>query len=128
MERGDKMQWNLTSDRPIFSQIMDIIFQNIISGKYAPGEKLPSVRDLAAQAAVNPNTMQKALSELEKTGVVFAKRTSGRYITEDTAMIQELKSHMALEKIQEFLKSMENLGISNEETAVLLTEILEGEK
>ena len=83
------MPWNLTSDRPIFSQIMDIIFQNIISGKYAPGEKLPSVRDLAAQAAVNPNT---------------------------------------LEKIQEFLKSMENLGISNEETAVLLTEILEGEK
>lgn len=128
MERGDEMSWNLTTDRPIFSQIMDIISQNIISGKYAPGEKLPSVRDLAAQAAVNPNTMQKALSELEKTGLVFAKRTSGRYITEDIAMIQELKSHMAQEKIQEFLKSMESLGISREETAALLTEILKGEK
>lgn len=122
------MSWNLTNDRPIFSQIMDIISQNIISGKYPPGEKLPSVRDLAAQAAVNPNTMQKALSELEKTGLVFAKRTSGRYITEDIAMIKELKSHMAQEKIQEFLASMENLGISKEETAALLTEIIEGEK
>lgn len=122
------MSWNLTSDRPIFSQIMDIISQNIISGKYAPGEKLPSVRDLAAQAAVNPNTMQKALAELEKTGLVFAKRTSGRYITEDTVMIKELKTQMAQEKIQAFLNSMENLGISKEETAALLTEILEGEK
>lgn len=122
------MSWNLTNDRPIFSQIMDIISQNIISGKYPPGEKLPSVRDLAAQAAVNPNTMQKALSELEKTGLVFAKRTSGRYITEDIAMIKELKSHMAQEKIQEFLASMENLGISKEETAALLKEIIEGEK
>lgn len=128
MERGDEMSWNLTSDRPIFSQIMDIISQNIISGKYAPGEKLPSVRDLAAQAAVNPNTMQKALAELEKTGLVFAKRTSGRYITEDTVMIKELKTQMAQEKIQAFLNSMENLGISKEETAALLTEILEGEK
>lgn len=122
------MSWNLTTDRPIFAQIMDIISQNIISGKYAPGEKLPSVRELAAQAAVNPNTMQKALAELEKTGLVFAKRTSGRYITEDHTMIEELKSSLAQEKIEEFLLSMENLGISRKETAALLAEILEGEK
>lgn len=122
------MSWNLTTDRPIFAQIMDIISQNIISGKYAPGEKLPSVRELAAQAAVNPNTMQKALAELEKTGLVFAKRTSGRYITEDHTMIEELKSSLAQKKIEEFLLSMENLGISRKETAALLAEILEGEK
>lgn len=128
MERGDEMSWNLTTDRPIFAQIMDIISQNIISGKYAPGEKLPSVRELAAQAAVNPNTMQKALAELEKTGLVFAKRTSGRYITEDHTMIEELKSSLAQKKIEEFLLSMENLGISRKETAALLAEILEGEK
>lgn len=128
MERGDEMSWNLTTDRPIFAQIMDIISQNIISGRYAPGEKLPSVRDLAAQAAVNPNTMQKALAELEKTGLVFAKRTSGRYITEDHTIIEELKSSLAQKKIREFLQSMENLGISRQETAALLAEILEGEK
>lgn len=122
------MSWNLTTDRPIFAQIMDIISQNIISGKYAPGEKLPSVRELAAQAAVNPNTMQKALAELEKTGLVFAKRTSGRYITEDHTMIEELKSSLAQKKIEEFLLSMENLGISRKETAALLAEILEGER
>lgn len=122
------MSWNLTTDRPIFAQIMDIISQNIISGRYAPGEKLPSVRDLAAQAAVNPNTMQKALAELEKTGLVFAKRTSGRYITEDHTIIEELKSSLAQKKIREFLQSMENLGISRQETAALLAEILEGEK
>ncbi|MCM1257389.1 MAG: GntR family transcriptional regulator [Roseburia sp.] len=122
------MSWNLTADRPIFSQIMDIISQNIISGKYAPGEKLPSVRDLAAQAAVNPNTMQKALSELEKTGLVFAKRTSGRYITEDITMIEKLKSQLAQKKIEEFLFAMESLGISRKETAAIMTDILEGEK
>ena len=122
------MSWNLTTNRPIFAQIMDIISQNIISGRYAPGEKLPSVRDLAAQAAVNPNTMQKALAELEKTGLVFAKRTSGRYITEDHTIIEELKSSLAQKKIREFLQSMENLGISRQETAALLAEILEGEK
>lgn len=128
MERGDEMSWNLTADRPIFAQIMDIISQDIISGKYAPGEKLPSVRDLASQAAVNPNTMQKALAELEKTGLVFAKRTSGRYITEDITMIEELKSRLAQERIKEFLLSMEHLGFSKKETADLITETLEGEK
>lgn len=122
------MSWNLTADRPIFAQIMDIISQDIISGKYAPGEKLPSVRDLASQAAVNPNTMQKALAELEKTGLVFAKRTSGRYITEDITMIEELKSRLAQERIKEFFLSMENLGFSKKETADLITETLEGEK
>ena len=64
------MAWNLTSDRPIFIQIVDRISADIISGKYRPGEKLPSVRDLAGEAAVNPNTMQKALGELERTGLV----------------------------------------------------------
>ena len=85
------MPWNLNSSRPIFIQLIEIIQIDIISGKYAPGGKLPSVRDLAAEAAVNPNTMQKALSELERSGLVFSQRTSGRFITEDTKMIEELK-------------------------------------
>ena len=72
------MPWNLTSDRPIFLQIIEIMQLSIVSGKYAPGDKLPSVRELATEAAVNPNTMQKALQELERSGLVYSKRTSGR--------------------------------------------------
>lgn len=77
------MAWELDSDRPIFIQIVERIQMEIISGKYSPGDKLPSVRELAAVAAVNPNTMQKALTELERTGLVYSQRTSGRFITED---------------------------------------------
>ena len=77
------MPWNLNSDRPIFMQLIEIIQHCILSGTYPPGSKLPSVRDLASQAAVNPNTMQKALAELERSGLVYSQRTSGRFITED---------------------------------------------
>lgn len=82
------MSWNLNSDRPIFLQIVERIQMDIISGIYKPGDKLPAVRELASEASVNPNTMQKALSELEKTGLVYSQRTSGRFITEDTNMIE----------------------------------------
>lgn len=122
------MPWNLTSDRPIFMQIIEIIQLDIVSGKYAPGDKLPSVRDLASEAAVNPNTMQKALAELERSGLVFSQRTSGRFITEDVKMIEELKSNLAKEKIEEFLDSMQKLGFQKEETIHLMTETLKGEK
>lgn len=72
------MAWNLNSDRPIYAQILEIIQMRIVSGIYRPGERIPSVRELAAEAGVNPNTMQKALSELERSGLVIAVRTSGR--------------------------------------------------
>ena len=77
------MAWTLDSDRPIFLQIVERIQTDIVSGRYQPGDKLPSVRDLAAEASVNPNTMQKAFAELERTGLVYSRRTSGRFITED---------------------------------------------
>ena len=120
------MPWNLTSDRPIFMQIIEIIQLEIISGKYRPGDKLPSVRDLASEAAVNPNTMQKALSELERSGLVYSQRTSGRFITEDVKMIEELKSSLAKKKIHEFLENMQKLGFQKEETIRLMTETLKG--
>ena len=122
------MPWNLTSDRPIFMQIIEIIQLEIISGKYRPGDKLPSVRDLASEAAVNPNTMQKALSELERSGLVYSQRTSGLFITEDVKMIEELKSSLAKEKIHEFLENMQKLGFQKEETIRLMTETLKGEE
>lgn len=121
-------EWHLTSDRPVFIQIMEKLKLDIVTGVYAPGDKLPSVRDLAGEAAVNPNTMQRAFSELEREGLVYTQRTSGRFITEDTTMIDQLKEQMALDAISRFLKSMRQLGFSGEETLRLLTEALKEEK
>lgn len=122
------MPWNLDSDRPIFIQIIEKIQMDIISGIYKPGDKLPSVRELAAEAAVNPNTMQKALSELERTGLVYSLRTSGRFITEDTKMIDELKAELAREMISQFLENMQRLGFPNEEAILLMKQTVEGDK
>lgn len=121
------MAWNLNSDRPIFQQIVERIQMEIIAGRYQPGDKLPSVRDLASDAAVNPNTMQKAFAELERTGLVYTKRTSGRYITEDTAMIDALKAAIAQEKITEFIDLMKELGFQNEEILALMDQTMKGE-
>ena len=122
------MAWNLNSDRPIFIQIVERIEMDIISGKYKPGDKLPSVRDLAAEAAVNPNTMQKALSELERIGLVHSRRTSGRFITEDTSMIDELKSTLAKDKITELLSFMQQLGFQENEILAMIGQTMKGEK
>lgn len=121
------MPWNLDSDRPIFIQIIEKIQMDIISGLYKPGDKLPSVRELAQEASVNPNTMQKALSELERTGLVYSQRTSGRFITEDTTMIDNLKSELAREIVTQFLNSMQKLGIQKEEAISLISEIMKGD-
>ena len=109
------MPWNLSSDRPIFLQIVERIEMDIISGVYQPGQRLPAVRELASCAAVNPNTMQRALS-----GLVYSQRTSGRFITEDTAMIEGLKQQIAEEKIHDFFEAMKHLGMSKEETLQLI--------
>ena len=122
------MPWILDSDRPIFIQILERIRMNIISGKYQPGEKLPSVRELAAEAAVNPNTMQRAFAELERTGLGYAKRTSGRFITGEQEMIETVKSEIAKEKIRLFLDSMKELGYEKEQTLTLMRQSMEGEK
>lgn len=118
------MAWNLDSDRPIFAQIVERIQMDIVSGVFKPGDKLPSVRDLAGEAAVNPNTMQKAFTELERTGLVFSQRTSGRFITEDKTMIAELRNNLAREKVEELIRHMKNLGFSNEEILSLMETII----
>ncbi len=122
------MPWILDSDRPIFIQILERIRMNIISGKYQPGEKLPSVRELAAEAAVNPNTMQRAFAELERAGLVYSRRTSGRFITEDQEMIETLKADIAKEKIKLFLESMQQLGYGKEQILSLMRQSMEGEE
>ena len=118
------MPWNLDSDRPIYLQLMERIQHDIISGTYKPGDKLPSVRELAMEASV----MQKALSELERIGLVHSRRTSGRFITEDETMIKQLKTETATEHIREFLKSMEYLGFTRPEILELVQDTMKEEK
>lgn len=117
------MSWNLDSSRPIYAQIIEKVSLDIVSGKYQPGDKLPSVRDLAAQAGVNPNTMQKALSELERENLVHSARISGRFITEDKAMIEKMKEELASTQIKEFLNKMSQMGFDYEKTITLLEKL-----
>ena len=121
------MPWDLDNDRPIYLQLMERIQQDIIAGVYKPGDKLPSVRDLAVEAAVNPNTMQKALSELERSGLVYAQRTSGRFITEDEQMLKDMKKEQASRHIAEFIEKMRSLGFRDEETLSLIEEAVKEE-
>lgn len=118
------MPWNLDDDRPIYLQLMERIQHDIVSGVYEPGDKLPSVRDLAVDAAVNPNTMQKALSELERCGLVHSQRTSGRFITDDADLIRQMRTEMALEHIRDFFIQMHKLGFSDEETLEMIRRTL----
>lgn len=122
------MAWNLDSSRPLYAQIAELVRLDIISGLYQPGTKLPSVRELAAQAKVNPNTMQKALAELERSGLVHSMRTSGRFITEDTDMIQRMKEDLAESHIREFLEKMSNMGLTPKDTLELIEKILKEER
>ena len=116
------MSWQLTADRPIYLQLIEEIELRIVSGMYTVGEKLPGVRDLAAQASVNPNTMQKALAELERQGL-DSQRTAGRFITEDSKMIQNLKNQLATDQILDFFKKMNQLGFTKEETIKLMQQL-----
>ena len=121
------MAWNLDSDRPIYSQILERIQMQIAAGIYEPGEKIPSVRELAADAGVNPNTMQKALAELERRNLVVTLRTSGRVVTEDLNMIGETKNQLAKEQIDDFLKRMKALGFEREDILIMLKKETGGE-
>lgn len=122
------MTWNLAGDRPIWLQLTEQIQLRILTGEYRAGDKLPSVRELAAQAAVNPNTMQKALSELERSGLIYAQRTSGRFITQDGERIREMRCRMAQGEIRRFLAQMEGLGFSAGEILELVRRQAEAEE
>ena len=114
------MNWKFAGDRPVYQQIMENIRGSILRGELPPGGKIPSVRDLAAQAQVNPNTMQRAMTELERDGLVYSQRTAGRFVTEDKAMIERVKLDLAESHIQSFLAAMLRLGYDKEEIVSLL--------
>ena len=120
------MEWKFASDIPIYIQLVEQIKAKIISGEYLPGEKLKSVRELATDAGVNPNTMQKAMAELERVGLVHTQRTSGRYITENTELIDNIKLDVAKVKLEEFYHSMRQIGVSDEEILNLVSNRLKG--
>lgn len=114
------MTWFITADRPVYLQLIEQMELAIAAGEYRAGGKLPSVRDLAAEAAVNPNTMQRALQGLEARGLVNTQRTVGRTITEDEAMILALRRQKAREQIEQFWAAMQRLGFTREEAILLL--------
>ena len=109
------MEWEFIDGVPIYTQIVDQMTMRIASGAYEPGEKLPSVRDLALDAGVNPNTMQRALAELERRGLVFSERTSGRFVTRDSEILMKLHEELAKRCFDEFAEKLRKIGMSADE-------------
>lgn len=122
------MDWSFRNDQPIYSQLIQRLTEVIVSGVYAPGEKLPSVRELALEAGVNPNTVQRSLTELEREGLVFSQRTAGRFVTENENMIVNAKLRIADERVSEFLRSMKTLGCGRQEIISLIEGAKEDEE
>ena len=114
------MEYQFTDDKPIYVQLMDSFKVQIVSGELQEGSRLESVRDLAVKARVNPNTMQKTLSELERIGLVRTERTAGRFITDDKERIKKMKQDIAEEEIFLFLNKMKSLGFEKSDVVKLL--------
>ncbi len=116
------MSWEIKSGLPIYTQLLEELKRRIVSGQYEPGEKLLPVRELAQEAKVNPNTMQKALAELERQNLVYAVRTTGRYITEDIQLIEQTKDEFAKSHVQTYYKEMSTLGYEKRDMVRMITE------
>lgn len=116
------MKFNFNNDRPIYIQLVEQLQIHIISGQLKPGEKMPSIRDLAISCRVNPNTLQKALNELEDKKVIYTERTSGKYVTQDNKIIEKLKENIATTKVKTYLTDMESIGFTKEQAIAYLKE------
>lgn len=119
------MAWSMDPDRPIYLQILERVQYDIVSGHYLPGEQLPSVRELALDAAVNPNTIQKALSALEQSGLLFSQRTQGRFVTKDAAVIHETRMQLAKNQMTKAIRKMKKLGFQKQEILQLVEALYE---
>ena len=116
------MTWSFNGDRPIYTQLVEQLQLRIVTGYYPPGGRLEPVRELASDAAVNPNTMQRAMLELERQGLVYSQRTAGRFVTEDEGAIRALRERLARDKIQAFLREMETLGYGRQDILTWIEE------
>ncbi len=119
------MKFNFSNERPIYLQLVEQLELYIIAGQFSPGSKLPSVRDLAATAKVNPNTMQKALVELEDKRLIITMRTNGKFVTDDVKFLQKRRERYAETKIKKFLTEISELGFSR---ADIINFLQKGEK
>ena len=116
------MEWIFRSDVPIYTQLVSQMTMAILSGEYPPGSRLPAVRELAAQAGVNPNTMQRAMAELEQSGLIYSQRTSGRFVTDDGAVIEEARLRLARRQADVFWDGMSRLGYDRARALEILKE------
>ena len=117
------MDYIFNNERPIYLQLVEKIRVEIVSGKLKSGERLPSVRELALTVKVNPNTMQKALAELENEGLVYTERTNGKFVTTNKQLIEKVKKELAEEKVNKYLNDMGNIGITYDEALMYLQEL-----
>ena len=117
------MEFNFDNERPIYIQLVELIRIRIVSGEFQRGQKIPSVRELALAMKVNPNTMQKALVELEDEKLIYTERTNGKYVTEDEKLIEKVKNELAKEKVKNYINSMNSIGISFDEAVKYLQEL-----
>ena len=120
------MEWSFNDGLPIYSQLIHRFKAAVASGELKPGEKLQSVRDLALEAKVNPNTMQRALSELEREGLLFTQRTSGRFVTEELERLDALRASLAREQVTGYFEAMKSIGFSREEALKYIGSFTEG--
>ena len=116
------MNFNFDNERPIYIQLVDNIKILIVSGKYMEGSRLPSVRDLSMEYRVNPNTMQKALTELEDMKLIYTERTNGKFVTTNKKLIEKIKNDLAKEKVRKYLYDMNSIGINNKDAIKYLNE------
>lgn len=114
------MEWKLDDNRPIWIQLQEQLTRKILSGWYHAGEKLPSVRELASEAGVNPNTMQRALAALDGAGLTVTNRTMGRTVTEDETILEGMRATLAQGIIEQFYESAAELGYTREQALELL--------
>ena len=122
------MSWEFQDHLPIYAQLMDTLKRRIVTGRYLPGEKLPSVRELAAEAGINPNTVQRAFSELEREGLIYTQRATGKYVTENADEIKTARQELAKSQVADFLTTMQSLGYSVGDVIVLLQSFNESEE
>lgn len=116
------MDWSFVNGIPIWSQLCDKIRRSIILGVYRPNERMPGVRELAAEAQVNPNTMQRALARLEEEGMLITRGTSGRFVSGDEEMLRRARKMMVRDAARDYLRRCAELGISCEESILILKE------
>ncbi|HGA2114148.1 TPA: GntR family transcriptional regulator [Streptococcus agalactiae] len=114
------MAWEFNEKSPIYSQIAEHIKMQIVSQEIKSGNQLPTVRELAQEAGVNPNTMQRAFTELEREGMVFSQRTSGRFVTEDNLLIGKIRQQVAKAELATFVNNMKKIGYKLDEITVAL--------